>query len=292
MLSKVRIRCHFCHKQFLTKRAYFIFNKEVGYNSFCSKQCGAKYRRTGKWLVCENSNCGKKFYRNLAGISSFSYCSKSCAAVVNNQKYPKYPLKYCAYAGCKNIAKRVSSSYCSLECGKLAKFKYTKDEIVSLLRKHFNETGRIPAKREVNEISHKAIHLFNTWNNAIIAAGLTPNRSHDNRMYKRLIGKAADGHKCDSVSEILVDNWLHKNKIRHLRNVSYPNSNHLTDWAINNGKIFIEYFGLASDSPRYDRVVKEKQKLCKKNKIKLIEIYPKDLYPKNLLSTRLTSIKK
>lgn len=142
---------------------------------------------------------------------------------------------------------------------------------------------RIPAKRELTEVSHRAINLFGSWNSAIIAAGLEPNRSHDNRMYKRLLGKAKDGHGCDSVSEILIDNWLRENKIKHSRNIPYPTTNHIADWTVDDGKVFIEYFGLAKDSPRYDRSIKEKVNLCRKNKIKLISIYPKDLYPNNRL---------
>ena len=275
----VKVRCYFCRKQFLTKRAYFIFNKRTGYHSFCSKKCEVEHRRSGKWLICSNSSCKKKFYRNLAGISPLNYCSRSCAAIVNNQKYPKYPPRYCAYSGCKNVVKRVGSPFCSIECGKLSKFKYTKEEIVALIKGYVAKTNRVPSKREVPEISHRAIHLFGSWNNALIIAGLTPNRSHDNQMYKRLNGKAADGHPCDSVSEILVDNWLTQHNVSHTRDAHYPSTKHKADWSIDNGKIFVEYFGLANDSARYDREIRIKQGLCRKNNIKLVEIYPSDLYP-------------
>lgn len=140
------------------------------------------------------------------------------------------------------------------------------------------------------EISHKAIHLFGSWNNAITTADLNPNRSHDNRMYKRLLGKAKDGHECDSISEILIDNWLTEHNISHVRDEKYPTTNHKADWAIGDN-VFIEYFGLVKDSPRYDREIKLKKRLCKKNAIKLIEIYPKDLYPKNSLDNRLSQFK-
>lgn len=285
----VRVKCYFCHKQFLTKRAYFVFNKEVGYHSFCSKKCHYKSKLRGRILTCDNPSCNKRFYRAPNNILPNNYCSKSCAAIVNNQKYPKYPPRYCTYRECKNLVKR-DSPYCSLECGKLSKFKYTKKEIVDIIKKHHQNTNRVPSKRELSEISHKAIHLFGSWNNAITIANLNPNRSHDSRMYKRLCGKAIDGHKCDSVSEILIDNWLHKNKIKHLRNVRYPNTHYLADWAVAENKTFIEYFGLASDSPRYDRAIKEKIKLCRKNKIKLIGIYPKDLYPNNQLGKVLSRL--
>ena len=101
--------------------------------------------------------------------------------------------------------------------------------------------------------------------------------------------KALDGHYCDSISELLIDNWLYKNKILHERDAHYPGTHHKADWGIliGNQKIFDEYFGLINDSPRYDRSIKEKRKLCKKHKISLISIYPQDLYPKNFFEGNL-----
>ena len=71
----------------------------------------------------------------------------------------------------------------------------------------------------------------------------------------------------------------------------YPETNHKADWQIifRDKKIFIEYFGLANDSPRYDRAIKEKKKLCDKHKISLIAIYPQDLYPKEFLEENLNN---
>lgn len=286
--SRVSVVCYFCRRKFLTKKAYFIFNKASGYRSFCSKRCHYKSKYTGKILTCENPKCPNKFYRALGYISSFNYCSSSCAAIINNQKYPKWPEKYCKI--CKKPFRREGSPYCSLKCGKLGRFKYTKEEIINMLKSHFNKHGRIPAKREVLDISYKATNLFGSWNNAVSAAGLIPNRSRDNRMYMRSKTKALDGHLCDSISEAIIDNWLNKHNIPHIRNKSYPSSKHLTDWAVKHEKIFIEYFGLAKDSPRYDRSIQEKIMICKENNIKLISIYPKDLYPFNNLNKILRKL--
>ncbi len=154
-----------------------------------------------------------------------------------------------------------------------------------MIKEFYQKYRRVPAKRDILELIHRAPHLFGSWNKAVTAAGLTPNRSHDNRMYKRIMTKARDGHLCDSVSEALIDNWLSKNKISHERDVSYPNTNHKADWAVKD--IFIEYFGLAKDSPRYDRSIRKKKKLCEKFNIKLIEIYPNDLYPNINLDNKL-----
>jgi len=297
MPSLVKIKCNFCQKQFLTKRAYFIFNKNNNYHSFCSKRCHYKSKIRGKILSCGNSECNKKFYRMPNSISLFNYCSKSCAAIINNRKYPKWPKRFCLK--CRGEFKNRESKYCSSECGRSALYnnrghiatKYIHEEVQKAIKELAKNLRRTPSRRELGKMSHAAIRIFGSWNSAIVVAGLTPNRSHDNRMYKRLLGKAKDGHKCDSISEIIIDNWLAKHNISHTRDAKYPTTNHRADWAIKNHSVFVEYFGLAKDSPRYDREVKLKKRLCKKNTIKLVEIYPKDLYPKILLDSRLSQFK-
>ena len=141
--------------------------------------------------------------------------------------------------------------------------KYTRQKLINAIRQKVEGLQRIPTRREMKE-SKTCQKIFGSWNNAIIAAGFKPNRSHSQRMYKRTITKASDGHPCDSISEAIIDNWLAKNNIFHKRDICYPTTNHKADWeiSIGNKKIFIEYFGLANDSPRYDRSIKEKKKLC------------------------------
>ena len=109
-------------------------------------------------------------------------------------------------------------------------------------------------------------------------------------MYKRVSAKAKDGHQCDSISEAIVDNWLTDNAIEHTRDISYPTTHHKADWKI--GVAFVEYFGLAADSPRYDRAIKRKRNLCRRNHIPLIEIYPEDLYPNIALEDKLSGLLK
>lgn len=163
---------------------------------------------------------------------------------------------------------------------------------MSSIKDFYHQNQRTPTKREVLEIVGCATNKFGSWTAAIEAAGLTPHRSHDHRMYRRMKTRARDGHLCDSISEAIIDDWLHKNKIKHSRNAPYPKTNHIADWAVNNGEVFVEYFGLAKDSPRYDRAVRKKKYLCQKHGIKLVEIYPEDIYPEVALDakfkTRLT----
>ncbi|MDP1629092.1 MAG: hypothetical protein Q8L57_00575, partial [bacterium] len=246
------------------------------------------------WLVCVN--CGKSFLRQPSQISTHNYCSQSCAATVNNRGYPKRKAELKTCVRCNKQFKRSKGNlkYCSVKCRVEAERRYTPEQLIDIIKLATQELKRVPAKRELKEIADICARSFGSWNNAIIAAGLQPNRSHSQRMYKRTTAKAVDGHICDSISELLIDNWLTKNKIKHERNAPYPNTNHRSDWVVNlQGKtIFVEYFGLAKDSPRYDRSIRKKKSLCQKYKIKLLEVYPWDLYPGIKLDDKLKILKK
>ncbi|MFH1129419.1 MAG: hypothetical protein V1686_01645 [Patescibacteria group bacterium] len=166
---------------------------------------------------------------------------------------------------------------------------HTPEQLISIITQLAQKLKRTPARREIERIIKPCIRIFGSWNKAVQSAGLIPNRSHNNRMYKRVNAKAIDGHLCDSVSELLIDNWFYRNNILHERDAHYPDTHHKADWKIftKNKYVFVEYFGLANDGPRYDRSIKEKKVLCKKHKISLIGIYPKDIYPKIHLENNL-----
>lgn len=241
-------------------------------------------------MLCENISCGNYFYRMPKDTSPHNYCSSHCAAVVNNRKRP-WIGRVCAFPGCVKKFKR-ENKYCSQECATLGRRGYTKDDLVKDIKVAAKKLSRVPTRREFITLADRCRKVFGSWNNAIIVAGLQPHRSHDNRMYKRMNTKAQDGHICDSISEAIVDNWLFVNKIPHKKDMQYPSTNHKADWVINGGKTFIEYFGLAKDSPRYDRSIKEKENLCRRIGVELIGIYPSDLYPENRLSEKLEYIVK
>ncbi len=285
----IKVKCAFCGKEFFRRKGQFNEAKKFSWKQYCSWKCLSKDKLKRQILFCEN--CGKRFERTPCGISSHNYCSQSCAAIMNNKKYPKTRkaiLKTCTECNKKYKKSTNNIKYCSLSCRRKAEQR-TPEELIRIIKKTAKKLKRVPARREIDEIHDSCRKIFGSWNNAVLAAGLQPNRSHENRMYKRIITKAKDGHPCDSFSEAIIDDWLDKNNIPHERDASYPNTYHKADWAvlIGNKKIFVEYFGLANDSPRYDRAIKEKKRLCHKNKISLIAIYPKDLYPKEFLEKNL-----
>jgi len=287
----IKVKCKNCSKIFLKDKGHYKENLKFGHNFYCSRECESKYKtRKRRILKCEN--CGKEFRRAVSAISPHNYCSYFCAAIINNRKRPERGAKTIECENCgKKFKKWVlrNKKYCSRACLANAKF-YTAEKLLKIIKTTARQLKRTPARREVSRGVDKAcVRFFGSWNNAVSTAGFTPNRSHDNKMYKRANAKAIDGHLCDSISEVLIDNWLHKNNIRHEKDVPYPGTKHKADWQImsKNQKIFVEYFGLANDSPRYDRSVNEKRALCKEKNISLIGIYPKDLYPKIYLDNNL-----
>ncbi|MBU2539739.1 hypothetical protein KJ786_01065 [Patescibacteria group bacterium] len=291
MVKTIKVRCKNCKKTFYRLTGRFNEAIKFGWNQYCSTKCQFKHKTTKKEISCEN--CGRKFERTLSGISIHNYCSHSCAMIVNNKRYDRKRLlpkfKICEQCGKKYRKSTSNKKYCSLSCRVDAE-RYKPEELLDIIRKYFKKLKRVPARREIlNGVNGACRKSFGSWNNAVLAAGFTPNRSHDNRMYKRSRAKALDGHLCDSISELLIDNWFYKNSILHERDAHYPETNHKSDWKIiiEDKEIFVEYFGLANDSPKYDRSIKEKEMLCKKHNIPLIGIYPKDIYPKNLLNKNL-----
>lgn len=264
-------------------------NMKFGWKTYCSRECECRYKQKRQKLACES--CGKLFERNSSAISSHNYCSQSCAAILNNKKRPERNAKKIKCLVCEKLFKRWvtgNKKYCSMKCRIEAK-RYESEDLLGIIRNTAQKLKRAPTRRELKNINDACRKIFGSWNKAILAAGFIPNRSHDDRMYKRAHAKALDGHLCDSVSELLIDNWLHQNNILHERNAYYPNTRHRADWEITGEKqkIFAEYFGLANDSPRYDRTIKEKRGLCRQNNIFLIDIYPKDIFPINFLDNNL-----
>jgi hypothetical protein len=293
MAELKRLFCAMCKKPVYRRLGRFHENVKLGWEIYCSRKCEYQYKRRRRKLTCEN--CGRAFERTPSSISPHNYCSQACAAIVNNKRYPKrhpeYELKVCLKCG-KRLRKGTGNKkYCSIKCRREIE-RHTSKELLGIIKNTAYRIKRAPTKRELRKIDSACRKIFGSWNNAIAAAGLQPNRSHEHRMYKRTKGKAIDGHLCDSISELLIDNWLYENNIQHERNANYPGTHHRADWETTskNQKIFIEYFGLANDSPRYDRTIKEKKELCRKHKIKLIEIYPQNLYPEIHLDRKLKSL--
>jgi hypothetical protein len=233
-------------------------------------------------LICENPLCGKSFERRIYKISKHNYCSHSCAVAVNNKTHPRNPgkIEICAYCG-KDFKSR--EKYCSRKCKDLGESISAKS-LIGQIKNFVKKNGRIPFKQEFVH-SHAARLRFGTWNKAIEAAGLKPNPVMFAKKYV-----AKDGDRCDSLAEKIIDDYLSKRNIKHIRNFPYPGDDGFTvDFKV--GDNWIEFFGLAGQLERYDQLKKRKLRLSKKLGINLIRIYPKDLFPINKLDKKLTFLK-
>jgi len=230
----IKVNCKNCNKIFLKDKGHYNENLKLEHNFYCSKKCESKYKtRKREVLKCEN--CDKEFRRAVNAISPHNYCSSSCAAIINNKNRPERGAKTIK---CENCGKKFkkwavgNKKYCSKSCLINAKF-YTTEELLETIKNTAKKLKRTPARREfARGIDKACVRFFGSWNKAVSVAGLVPNRSHDDRMYKRVSAKAIDGHLCDSISEVLIDNWLYKNKVLHEKDVHYPETNHKADWAI------------------------------------------------------------
>lgn len=176
--------------------------------------------------------------------------------------------------------------YCSPAC--LKKYQqlssYSKESVIESIHNFYDQNGRIPLKYELGAIYAPARRFFGTWNKAIVAAGYDPN--------PMMFGKhciAKDGHKCDSMAEKIVDDWLCCRKIEHLIHVPYPWRNGMKcDFLV--GDTWIEIFGLEGGLERYDELKLEKVRLIKLYKLKLVKLSLTDVYSKRKLGNVMSRL--
>lgn len=231
-----------------------------------------------KVLKCENSDCQKIYYGRIDKRCEHHYCSHTCAVTVSNRLHPKNPgkIKICTYCG-KNFKSK--EKYCSTKCRYLDQI-IPDSKLLNLIKDFQKKNNRIPYKWEIGHYS--AIRgRFGTWNDAIKAAGFIPNPV---MFAKKYIAK--DGDKCDSLAEKIIDDYLSKRNIGHIRNFPYPGNKKFTV-DFKTGDYWVEFFGLSGQLKRYDELMSQKLEIAKKYKLKLIKLYLKDLFPENRLSKKL-----
>lgn len=233
-------------------------------------------------FYCINLSCKKPVIRNAWEIESSGriFCSNSCAAKINNKtRNLNKPKKYCANINCGKEISR-NNKYCSSKCqwivNSVSNEEY-KVIIIDKIKEFYKNNGRIPFKQEMWGIYNAVRKIFKTWNNAIIASDFKPNPVLFANKYI-----ANDGHKCDSMAEKVIDDWLFERRIKHKTKVPYDYHKMTADFKINN--TYVEFFGLQGQLKKYDKLVMEKEKLWKEKNLNVIKIYPNDLFPKNKLS--------
>jgi hypothetical protein len=302
----VEVECDNCHCKFQKLLYSYREAKKLYHNIFCSKKCQGKFKTTSLNLKCEE--CSKAIvvlkgdYEKSANKRFF--CCRSCSAKFNNRikgkrsEEDKKKIKdgverYYKNKGIKTLGKSIclvcdkefrlargrSKTCCSKTCISIYNYgsaPYTKEDVINEILKIKSETGLTPQKRDyARRLEYAAVRFFGTWNKTMEECGLKPNHSKYQKI--RLICK--DGHKVDSISEKIIDEWLFGKGIKHEKNKRYPNSNRDCDFYLSDYDIWIEYFGLAGGGiEEYEMGIIEKRGIAEKNNFKILEITPKDLY--------------
>jgi len=272
------VQCRYCGKTVLRRTGRLNESKKFKWKTYCSLRCLGLLKRKSRKIICSRKRCNNIFVRQPSDIkkSKNHYCSHSCVALVNNSKRILKPKGTCKRCG--NFLK-CGKLYCSKECKDRGE-TISKEEIVNFIRNFEKQKGRIPFKVEYKHC-HAARERFGTWNGAIIASGFDPNPI---MFANRHIAK--DEHECDSLTEKIIDDWLFKRGIEHKRSVPYPGNDRFTcDFVVKDR--WIEFFGLRGEYKRYDELRKRKLKLVKEHNIKLVEIFPKDVFSKGSLEKKL-----
>lgn len=285
----VKVNCHHCGKILSKEIRRFNETKKHKWKIYCSVTCQKLSKNKQIKVKCGNPSCNKFIFRcpSEIPVSGTSYCSCSCAAIVNNRKFPKRKpvIKKEILKTCKSCFKEFydnkTRKYCSPACFSKRPI-FPAEKIIEEIQQFYNQNGRIPVKREYH--AYRAARFrFGTWNNAVKAAGLDPNPILFAKKYF-----ANDGHRCDSLSEKIIDDWLFARKVVHQKSVPYLNTLFTADFKVED--TFIEFFGLHKELKRYDQLMKTKLQIIKKNNLKLIAIYPKDIFPKSRLNEILGAI--
>lgn len=278
----IDVVCSYCKNNFFRETKRYNEAIKFRWKQYCSLNCLLRDKDKRITLICSNISCHKILKRSSRDIppSGKSFCSKSCTAIFYNaERVKNLPKKYCLNPQCRNEIKR-RYKYCSNKC-QMALVKFSPEDyqirIIKRIKTFYLKNKRIPVKREMYGMYGAARKHFKTWNNAIIAAGLQPNPVMFAKKYA-----ANDGHRCDSLAEKIIDDWLYARNILHQRNIPY-NSNRMTaDFKVKD--TIIEFFGLHTQHRRYDALVKKKLNIIYSQKQKFIPIYPTDLFPKSKLS--------
>lgn len=287
----VKVNCHHCGKILSKEIRRFNETKKHKWKIYCSVTCQKLSKNKQIKVKCGNPSCNKFILRcpSEIPVSGTSYCSCSCAAIVNNRKFPKRKpvIKKEILKTCKSCFKEFydnkTRKYCSPACFSKRPI-FPAEKIIEEIQQFYNQNGRIPFKKEY--FHWKAARTrFGTWNKAIKAAGFEPNPVRFAKKYT-----AKDGHICDSLSEKIIDDWFSARKIAHERNVRYPNPKFTVDFKVKD--FWVEFFGLHHEFKIYDELMKEKLKDVKKNNLKLIAIFPKDIFPEFKLDQVLSPLLK
>ena len=291
------VECSVCGTKYERRAGAVNEALRNGWKFYCSRMCISKAKNKKHYITC--SCCGKNIVKRNSAVKQSKtgkvFCSHSCSCKFSNinrrhgadtkdkisQSLQELHIGLNHYVICKNCKKsfksRIKSKriFCSRKCRDEFE-RYTLEETISKFFEMKTKLDRIPLKNEVNTRLKRAIvYYFGQWNKFIIDLGFQPNVKW---LIKKNL-KCRDGHLCDSTSELIIDDWLFKNKIEHERRKKYPEGKYNCDFYLPEYGLWVEYFGLYGDHEDYDKTVEIKRDMILKYGLKMIELFRYHLYP-------------
>ncbi len=307
MASLVEVVCSVCSQVF--HRPLNRYNEALrkGWSQTCSSACRCLLQTTGSLEPC--LSCGKdvwitKSARDASQTGRF-YCGHTCAATLNNRGRvrsaesrgktreairknliskgitPLEDTRTCEVCGESFVPYRKDLRACSTTCGWLmthGQLPVTREELIEIITKKFSETGCTPSTKppENQRLVFAAKKHFGSWNALMLFLGIKPNTRY--KLRRRV--KCSDGHLADSLSERLVDDWMHHQGLVHERYKHYPNQKRMPcDFYLPEHDLWVEYAGLSGEFRNYDKTLEAKKALAVKYRINLVLIKPEHLYP-------------
>lgn len=257
LLSMTEVQCARCQKCF-TRVAKDV-NKARKKNrlQFCSKSCAAAHN-------------------NLGRIPSASHRTHTSASLKarDDKKRALHALpsanKTCPTCG--TLFRRRSST-CSRTCARIPAL--TREDLLRGIQDLAEVAGGAPTNKMDASLTHAARRIFGSWNKAVSAAGLHPNV----QWMRRKVIRCSDGHRADSLSERVVDDWFHERAVSHERHRRYPEGQFTCDFYLPTYDLWVEYFGMAGSHPSYDATIQKKRDIAARHGMTLVEVLPRDLFP-------------
>src|SRR5258708_2062697 len=114
------VNCTRCGKQFYKHNKHINENLKIGQKFYCSLFCQYLTKNKQVTLHCDNPKCNKEFKKQRTDVTSFNFCSRSCAVTINNTKFPKRS-KVIWVCNLCDANFTDYKKYCSLECRNKAK---------------------------------------------------------------------------------------------------------------------------------------------------------------------------
>lgn len=127
--DKLPYECVICGDIFYVYKKYIVSKSRSTKNSFCCCSNKCRYYIRIKRTLVSCLSCGKKFYKKNIELKKTpnSFCSQSCSAKYNNNKFPKRKKQYGKCNRCKTLIP-TKHKYC-VPCRKLK--PWIKEALVS-----------------------------------------------------------------------------------------------------------------------------------------------------------------